>query len=81
MSCDFDYDENGTDSVADFSAIDPEGEEIDWAVEGADGADFDVTGGVLTFKKSPNFEGPTDRAMDNDTETMRWQLSLTTSTR
>ena len=47
------YDENGTDPVADFSAIDPEGEGIDWAVEGADLADFDITGGVLTFKESP----------------------------
>ena len=55
------YDENGTDAVADFSAMDPEGEGIDWAVEGdRRQADFDITGGVLTFKKSPNFEMPGD---------------------
>ena len=56
------YDENSTDSVADFSALDPEGSGIDWSVEGLDSDDFSITGGVLSFKKSPNFESPTDRA-------------------
>ena len=26
-----------------------------------DAADFDITGGALTFSKSPNYESPTDR--------------------
>ena len=60
VSCEFDYDENGTDSVADFSAMDPEGEGIDWEVEGTDSGKFDATGGVLTFKESPNYEIPGD---------------------
>ena len=51
-----DYDENGTDPVANFSAIDPEGDSIAWSLRGVDAADFDITGGVLSFKKSPNFE-------------------------
>ena len=54
VSCD--YDENGTDPVASFSGMDPEGENIVWSLAGDDAADFDITGGVLSFKKSPNFE-------------------------
>ena len=46
-----DYDENGTDPVANFSAMDPEGESILWSLAGPDAADFDITGGVLTFKE------------------------------
>ena len=46
--------------MADFSAMDPEQEGIEWAVDGLDAEFFDITGGVLTFKKSPNFEMPTD---------------------
>ncbi len=65
------YDEDGTDAVADFSAMDPEGEGIAWAAKGADVLDFDVTGGVLTFKASPNFEGPTDRVQADDPATGR----------
>ena len=54
------YDEDGTDAVADFSAMDPEGEGIVWDAEGLDRDAFDITGGVLTFKTSPNFEMPSD---------------------
>ena len=67
-----DYDENGTDAVADFSAMDPEGQGIDWEVEGQDAGLFDIAGGVLTFKDSPNFEMPGDTervAVDNDPDT------------
>ena len=53
-----DYDENGTDPVANFSAMDPEGEMIVWSLGGADASDFDITGGVLSFKSSPDFESP-----------------------
>ena len=45
------YDENGTDPVANFSALDPEGESIAWSLGGADMAKFVITGGVLSFKK------------------------------
>ncbi len=60
------YDENGTDPVANFSAMDPEGENILWSLAGPDRDDFDITGGVLTFKKSPSYESATDRAWDVD---------------
>ena len=55
-----DYDENGMDSVADFSAMDPEGDSIDWSLGGTDDDLFDITGGVLTFKMSPDFEDAKD---------------------
>ena len=57
-----DYNEKGIDPVGTFSAMDPEGEMIVWSLAGPDAADFDITGGELSFKKSPNFESPTDRA-------------------
>ena len=72
-----DYDEDGTDPVGNFSAIDPEGEMIIWSLGGDDASDFDITGGVLSFKNSPNFEdhsecaGPsTEMAPDNSYEVM-----------
>ena len=58
------YEENGMDPVADFSALDPEGEGIDWSVEGTDAGKFEIDGGVLSFKDSPNYEMPGDLAHD-----------------
>ena len=55
------YAENGTGSVAVYTADDPEGVAIKWSLSGADAADFTIEGGVLAFVKSPNFEKPTDR--------------------
>ena len=46
--------------MATFTAMDPEGAGVTWAVEGTDKSKFDITGGVLTFKESPNFEMPGD---------------------
>ena len=40
------------DPVATFSAMDPEGEMIVWSLDGDDAADFDITGGVLSFKQA-----------------------------
>ncbi|MCY4528762.1 MAG: cadherin domain-containing protein, partial [Chloroflexi bacterium] len=62
----YDYPENGTDPVVTFSATDADGDEIVWGLGGTDAADFDITGGVLSFKKSPNFEGATDRDESGD---------------
>ena len=59
------YAENGTEPVTAFSATDPEGEEIKWSLDGPDAATFTIEGGVLAFKKSPNYEKPTD-ADDSD---------------
>ena len=56
------YAENGTGEVATFTAVDPEGAAImSWSLNGSDMADFDIHGGVLTFKEPPDFEDPTDR--------------------
>ena len=59
------YPENGTDSVAAFTAMDPEGEDIAWTWEGADADDFSIVGGVLTFNSPPDFENPADAGTDN----------------
>ena len=53
------YPENGTEPVATFTAVDPEGKDIVWSLGGADAGDFKIDGGVLTFKKSPDFEDAT----------------------
>ena len=56
------YQENGDGPVLTLSSADPEGAGIDWDVTGIDADDFEISsGGVLTFKKSPNFENPTSR--------------------
>ena len=61
-----DYDENGMDAVASFSGMDPEGEMIAWSLAGNDAGDFSITGGELTFNKSPNFEDPADADTNNE---------------
>ena len=53
-----DYAENGTGPVATFAASDQDGDAIEWSLTGADAEDFSIDGGVLAFKKSPNFEIP-----------------------
>ena len=54
------YPENGTGPVATFAATDADGDEIDWDLDGIDKGIFKIDGGVLTFDKSPNFEGAKD---------------------
>ena len=64
------YAENGTGSVITFTSTDPEKGGIDWDVTGLDADDFTIDDrGVLMFKKSPNFEGPTDRERKLNTDT------------
>ena len=58
------YAENGTDPVRTYSSEDPEGAGINWDVTGIDADDFEISGGVLTFKNPPNYEKPTDRMHD-----------------
>ena len=50
------YAENGTGSVATYTAVDPEGVAVKWSLSGDDKADFTIAGGVLAFVKSPDFE-------------------------
>ena len=55
------YAENGTDPVATYTAVDPEQTAIvSWTLAGTDAGVFDIAGGVLTFKKAPNYEMPGD---------------------
>ena len=61
-----DYDENGTGIVATYTAADPEGDStITWTLGGTDRGDFDITGGVLTFKSAPDYERPADSGRNN----------------
>ena len=57
------YPENGTGSVATFTAVDPEGTAIaSWMVDGTDADAFTIEGGVLRFAKTPDYETPADIA-------------------
>ena len=61
-----DYPENGTDQVASFSATDVDGDPIVWSLSGPDVKLFAISAdGVLSFKKSPNYEDPKDVGGDN----------------
>ena len=50
------YAENGTGVVETYTASDPENAAIAWTVEGTDASAFDISGGDLTFKSSPDYE-------------------------
>ena len=62
------YPENGKDSVATFSASDADadaGAIDEWSLGGEDAEDFEISDdGELSFKKSPDFEKPSDRDED-----------------
>ena len=61
-----DYAENGTGPVATYTATDPESATITWTMEGDDAALFDLSsGGMLTFKNSPDHEAAADDDTDN----------------
>ena len=60
------YPENGTGTVATYSATDPEGNDITWSIAGTDAARFSINeNGKLTFRSSPNYEAPNDANKDN----------------
>ena len=51
------YAENGTGAVATYTAVDPEMTAIvSWSLSGDDAGLFSIERGVLTFKKSPDYE-------------------------
>ena len=61
-----DYVENGTGTVATYSADDPEDATIIWLpLEGTDARHFAISGGALSFKTPPDFERPGDADDDN----------------
>ena len=63
---DFTYRENGTATIYTFRATDPEGGTIEWSTAGADGIDFAIEDGALTFASPPNFERPLGSGSDNN---------------
>ena len=54
----FSYEENGTSVIYTFRATDPEGGTITWTPGGADGGDFIMEVGALTFASPPDYESP-----------------------
>ncbi len=66
-SATIDYAENGTGPVATYTAMDPEGAMVMWSLEGTDAGDFMIENGVLSFKKSPDFEKPAGGTADPPT--------------
>ena len=50
------YTEHEMGPVAAYTATNPAQVELAWAVEGTDKALFDISGGVLRFKESPDYE-------------------------
>ena len=58
-----DYAENGTDAVDTYST---DGlVSANWSLEGDDAGDFSISGGMLSFMSSPNYESPADADTDN----------------
>ena len=52
------YPEKGMGVVATYTATDPEGASVMWSLGGVDAGDFTIDNGVLSFKKSPDYENP-----------------------
>ena len=62
-----DYPENGAGPVATYTITDPAGPSIAWSLlDGDDSGLFRISsGGVLTFRASPNYEAPADADGNN----------------
>ena len=54
------YAENGGGAVETYRASGPESANASWSLSGDDAGDFDINGGMLTFRSSPDYENPTD---------------------
>ena len=60
------YAEDRTDTVATYTAADPENGMITWSLAGDDSGDFLISStGVLTFSTQPDLETPADEDTDN----------------
>ena len=61
-----DYAEDETEAVATYTASGPESATARWSLSGDDAGDFRInSGGMLTFRSSPDHENPTDADEDN----------------
>ena len=60
--------ENGTGTVATYSATDEDNDPITWSLSGVDAGDLSIhsSDGTLTFNSPPDFEGPADDDTSND---------------
>ena len=70
------YAENGTGPVATFTATDQDGDAINWSLDGMDKDAFTITGGVLAFKKSPNYESPHSKSSGTRAEKNVYNVTL-----
>ena len=59
------YAENGTAPVVTYRATDDEGTALAWSLTGVDGGDLSVDDGVVTFRRPPDYEDPSDANLDN----------------
>ena len=59
------YPENGTDAVGTYTASGPDAADATILLMGDDAGDFNINGGELTFRTSPDFEAPADADRDN----------------
>ena len=58
--------ENSTSTIYTYRATDQDDSDtIRWSVEGADGGDFAIHNGLLTFRLLPDLENPVDSDEDN----------------
>ncbi len=57
--------ENDASALGTFTATDPEGGSVSWALAGDDRARFSISGGTLRWITSPDFEAPADNGVDN----------------
>ena len=58
--------ENSTSTLYTYRATDQDNSDvISWSVEGADGGDFAIYNGMLTFRLLPDLENPVDSDEDN----------------
>ena len=55
--------ENSEDAVETYAPSGPMADIATWSLEGTDQGYFTITGGMLKFKKSPNFEMPRGQAL------------------
>ena len=60
--------ENGTGTVATYSATDEDEDPITWSLAGVDAGDLSIhsSDGTLTFRSPPDFEGAADDDTNND---------------
>ena len=76
-----DYPENGTAPVATYTASDPEGAMVSWSLGGVDASGFMIDNGVLSFKKSPDYETPKDGGTTGTSNTYEVMVRATDETR